>query len=211
MKRITLCGSTRFKREFEAINKQLTLEGNVVYSVSCFGHADKIDFKPEQKELLDRVHKMKIDNSDGIFVLDVDGYIGDSTRSEIEYASTTGKFVKYLSDFPDLKWISDAAMVSGIPASPSEDKGGECPSCGAAWNTKLHNSCACGASIKLPTHPSPAPVPQTPSTGQQRMVGKFPYPDVIEVWNKLSFEEDGYRIMTEDLFTTAIEELTKSK
>lgn len=42
-KRITLCGSTKYKRHFEVINKQLTLEGNVVYSVAFFAHADGIE------------------------------------------------------------------------------------------------------------------------------------------------------------------------
>ena len=110
MKKITLCGSTKFKKEFEAINRRLSLEGNVVYSVAFFGHADKVPLTAKQKKLLDEVHKRKIDNSEGIFVLDVDGYIGESTRSEIEYAERTGKFVKYLSSFPDLKMICDATL-----------------------------------------------------------------------------------------------------
>lgn len=111
-KRITLCGSTKFKREFEAINKQLTLEGNVVYSVAFFGHADKIPLTTEQKKTCDEVHKKKIDNSDGIFVIDVDGYIGESTRSEISHAEATGKFIKYLSDFPDLVMLCDSVTMS---------------------------------------------------------------------------------------------------
>lgn len=111
MKRITLCGSTKFKKEFEALNRQLTLEGNIIYSISCFGHADKIQFSVEQKELLDKVHKAKIDNSDGIFVIDVDGYIGESTRSEITHAEKTGKFVKYLPSFPDLMMLCDSVTM----------------------------------------------------------------------------------------------------
>jgi len=110
MKKITLCGSTKFKREFEAINKQLSLEGHVVYSVAFFGHADKIPLTPEQKTLLDEVHKRKIDNSDGILVVDVDGYIGESTQSEIYYAQNNKKFVKYLSEFPDLKMMCDTLL-----------------------------------------------------------------------------------------------------
>lgn len=111
MKKITLCGSTKFKKEFEAINIQLTLEGNVVYSVASFAHADNIEWTKEQKEILDEVHKRKIDNSEGIFVIDVDGYIGESTQGEIEYAESKGKFVKYLSSFPDLKWLADAMSL----------------------------------------------------------------------------------------------------
>lgn len=110
-KKITLCGSTKYKKAFQVINKQLTLEGNVVYSVAFFGHADNITLTIEQKEILDTVHKKKIDNSDGIFVLDVDGYIGSSTKSEIAHAKITGKFVKYLSNFPDLMMLVDYATI----------------------------------------------------------------------------------------------------
>lgn len=113
-KRITLCGSTKFKREFEAINRQLSLEGHVVYSVAFFGHADNVPLTPEQKAQLDLVHKMKIDNSDGIFVIDVDAYIGESTRSEIEYAEMQGKFVRYLHEFPDLVTICDYATMKKV-------------------------------------------------------------------------------------------------
>lgn len=112
MKRITLCGSTKFKREFEAINKQLSLEGNVVYSVAFFAHYDKIELSEAQKTLLDLIHYRKIDNSDGVFVINVDGYIGQSTANEIAYAESTGKFVKYLSDFPDLITMCDSITMS---------------------------------------------------------------------------------------------------
>jgi hypothetical protein len=47
-------------------------------------------------ELFDELHKRKIDLADEVMVLNVGGYIGDSTRSEIEYAVKTGKTVKYL-------------------------------------------------------------------------------------------------------------------
>lgn len=107
MKKVTLCGSTKFKTEFEAINKQLTLEGHVIYSVAFFAHHDKINLSEFEKKTLDEIHLKKIDNSDGIFVVNVDGYIGESTRNEIAYAESTGKFVKYLSDFPDLIMLCD--------------------------------------------------------------------------------------------------------
>ena len=99
---ITLCGSTKFKDEFLAQQKRLTLEGNIVISVGLFGHADgdyKTVITDEIKEMLDDIHKRKIDMSDAIFVIDVDGYIGSSTRSEIEYAKSTGKEVMYLSEY----------------------------------------------------------------------------------------------------------------
>ena len=94
---ITLCGSTRFKDEFMQAQKQLTLEGNIVISVGLFGHSgDDEVWLDGTKEMLDDMHKRKIDIADEIFVINVGGYIGSSTRSEIEYAHNTGKIVRYL-------------------------------------------------------------------------------------------------------------------
>jgi hypothetical protein len=94
---ITLCGSTRFKDEFISEQKRLTLEGNIVISVGLFGHSGDSEVWSEfTKEMLDDMHKRKIDLADEIFVINVCGYIGSSTRSEIEYAIKTGKSVKYL-------------------------------------------------------------------------------------------------------------------
>lgn len=94
---ITLCGSTRFKDEFLEVQKRLTLEGNIVISVGLFGHSgDDEVWTPGTKEMLDNMHKRKIDMADGIFVINVGGYIGSSTRSEIEYAQRNGKEVQYL-------------------------------------------------------------------------------------------------------------------
>ena len=67
---ITLCGSTRFKDDFERINKELTLAGHVVISVGCFGHAGDT-FTEEQKVMLDDIHKQKIDMADGIYVINI--------------------------------------------------------------------------------------------------------------------------------------------
>lgn len=100
--RITLCGSTKFKEEFNKVNMWLTLQGFVVYSVAAFGHADAHGFTPEQKALLDEVHKLKIDNSDAIFVIDVDRYIGDSTKSEIEYAKSKRMMIDYYHQYKQL-------------------------------------------------------------------------------------------------------------
>lgn len=101
---ITLCGSTRFKEQFLAVQKQLTLEGNIVISVGLFGHSGDNEVWENMdegtltrtKEMLDDMHKSKIDMADEIFVINVGGYIGDSTRSEIEYAIKHGKRVNYL-------------------------------------------------------------------------------------------------------------------
>lgn len=101
---ITLCGSTRFKDAFMEAQKRLTLEGNIVISVGLFGHSgdeevwDGMDegTLSKTKEMLDDMHKRKIDMADEIYVINVGGYIGDSTKSEVKYAKATGKPVKYL-------------------------------------------------------------------------------------------------------------------
>ena len=94
---ITLCGSTRFRDAFLEAQKQLTLEGNIVISVGLFGHAgDEEVWTPGTKDMLDDMHKRKIDMADEIYVINVGGYIGESTRSEIAYARANGKAVRYL-------------------------------------------------------------------------------------------------------------------
>jgi len=103
---ITLCGSTRFKDEFMEANKKLTLEGNIVISVGLFGHSGDNEVwenmdegtLTKTKKMLDDIHKRKIDMADEIFVINVGGYIGDSTRSEIDYALKRGKIVRYLEN-----------------------------------------------------------------------------------------------------------------
>ena len=96
---ITLCGSTRFKEEFLKQQKRLTLEGNIVISVGLFGHSgDDEVWKEGTKEMLDDMHKRKIDMADEIFVINVNGYIGSSTKSEIEYAIAHNKKVSYLEE-----------------------------------------------------------------------------------------------------------------
>ena len=94
---ITLCGSTRFKEEFLEAQKRLTLEGNIVISVGLFGHSgDDVVWTEGVKDMLDRQHLAKIDLADEIFVINVGGYIGDSTRREIAYAEFKGKTISYL-------------------------------------------------------------------------------------------------------------------
>lgn len=94
---ITLCGSTRFKDTFAEPQKRLTLEENIVISVGLFGHsADDEVWNEGTKEMLDDMHKKKIDMANEIVVINVGGYIGFSTRFEIEYAKATNKIVSYL-------------------------------------------------------------------------------------------------------------------
>ena len=94
---VTLCGSTRFKEAFIREQKRLTLEGCIVISVGLFGHSGDDEVWSEgTKEMLDDMHKRKIDMADEIFVINEGGYIGESTRSEIAYAKQHGKGVTYL-------------------------------------------------------------------------------------------------------------------
>ena len=84
--------------------KRLTLEGNIVISVGLFGHSgdeevwDGMDegTLSKTKEMLDDMHKRKIDMADSIYVVNVGGYIGESTKSEIDYAKKHGKSISYL-------------------------------------------------------------------------------------------------------------------
>jgi hypothetical protein len=99
---VCLCGSTRFYDAFQKANYELTMQGKIVLSVGFYphsqvqAHGQAIGCTDEQKVALDELHKRKIDLADRVFVLNVGGYIGDSTRSEIEYATAHGKPIGYL-------------------------------------------------------------------------------------------------------------------
>jgi len=96
---ITLCGSTKFKTEFMQAQKELTLQGNIVISVGMFGHSgDDEVWQEGTKEMLDDMHKRKIDMANEIYVINKNGYIGSSTKSEITYAKSAGKTVRYLEE-----------------------------------------------------------------------------------------------------------------
>ena len=121
---ITLCGSTRFKEEFLEAQKRLTLEGNVVISVGLFGHSgDDVVWTDGVKDMLDRQHLAKIDLADEIFVINVGGYIGDSTRREIAYAEFKGKSITFLEscrkpsiydNYAALGELHDAGRISDV-------------------------------------------------------------------------------------------------
>ena len=129
---VTLCGSTRFKEEYQLAYFQETMAGKIVLSVGCFGHSDGIELTEDRKSMLDELHLRKIDISDEILVIDVlvnicdkcktiwpitvEGvalhmltcrcggqvgkvrYIGQSTRNEINYATSKGKVVRDYTD-----------------------------------------------------------------------------------------------------------------
>jgi hypothetical protein len=113
---ITLCGSSRFKDEFNEANARLTMEGNLVISLGVFGHTDLPDHHwttggNADKLMLDELHKHKIDLADEILVINVGGYIGESTRGEIAYARSRGKAISYLEPVTSkVIWILTAAQ-----------------------------------------------------------------------------------------------------
>lgn len=118
---ITLCGSTRFKDEFQRLQKELTLQGNIVISVGLFGHSGDDEVWDEGvKEMLDDMHLAKIDMADEIFVINVGGYIGESTKREIAYAKACGKKVRSLVPIPDDAY-SDKAILKVMIDSKVRD------------------------------------------------------------------------------------------
>ena len=100
---VCLCGSTRFSQAFRDANLRETLAGKIVLSIGCdmrsdtqlFGHMPEKEIT-QIKKRLDELHLRKIDLADEVLVLNVSGYIGESTNNEIVYATSKGKYVRYL-------------------------------------------------------------------------------------------------------------------
>ena len=95
---VCLCGSTKFKKEFIDANFRETMSGNIVLTVGWFSHADEKIFYPTEKEKkkLDELHFRKIDLANEILILNVGGYIGESTNNELQYATQQGKRIRFL-------------------------------------------------------------------------------------------------------------------
>ena len=104
---VCLCGSTRFYSTFQEANFRETMAGRAVFSVGFYpqgpegAHGEDVGITPEQKEFLDELHKRKIEIADEILVLNVNGYIGSSTSSEIEHARSLGKIIRYWEEEAD--------------------------------------------------------------------------------------------------------------
>ncbi len=99
MKKITICGSLKFQREMMEIALQLELEGNCVFTPVFSINGNKDDFTEEQFEILKKMHQEKIKLSDAILVVNVNNYIGSSTKREIEFAQSLNKEVMYYTHF----------------------------------------------------------------------------------------------------------------
>jgi hypothetical protein len=116
---ITLCGSTKFKREYERVQEALTLQGHIVISVGLFGHQKAIELEKSTKEMLDEMHLRKIDMADEIYVVDAGGYIGESTDREVKYAGERGKAIRFYSCDPQ---FAEPLPMSMYDAAPTESK-----------------------------------------------------------------------------------------
>jgi hypothetical protein len=98
---VCLCGSTRFMDTFFEEGWRLTLEGKIVLSVGVCKHAEHHGAEalgPNVVETLDELHLRKIDMADEVHILNVGGYIGESTRNELEYAKAHGKRITFLEE-----------------------------------------------------------------------------------------------------------------
>jgi hypothetical protein len=118
---VCVCGSTRFHDQFQQANYDLTMAGKIVLTVGFYPHAphahgEGVGATAAEKLALDDLHKRKIDLADRVLVLNVGGYIGDSTRSEIEYAASVGVPVDYLEEEPSTaaRGREGAARTGGI-------------------------------------------------------------------------------------------------
>lgn len=98
---VCICGSTRFKKETLEMAEKLSIEGHVILMVNCWNHADAFHEPQNEKDkavkaMLDDMHLQKIRMSDYVLVMNIGGYIGKSTKAEIEYAKKIGKPIKWI-------------------------------------------------------------------------------------------------------------------
>jgi len=99
---VCLCGSTRFSEAFQAANLSETLEGNIVLSIGCDMRSDAaLGLPADTKAKLDDLHLRKIDLADEVLILNVGGYMGESTKREFAYARERGKTVRFLEPQPE--------------------------------------------------------------------------------------------------------------
>lgn len=122
---VCLCGSTRFAQAFADANLFETLSGRIVLSIGCNTKSDDDLVKAGfviNKEALDTLHLHKIDLCDEVLVLNVNDYVGDSTRREVEYAKRLGKVIRWLE--PHMEAVSQLGCptwIDGTPAVPWVD------------------------------------------------------------------------------------------
>ena len=108
-KKVCLCGSSRFYKEYQEAEYSETMKGHIYLSIGFYPHAsdeihgEGVGHNSSEKVWLDELHKRKIDLADEVLVLNVGGYIGDSTRSEVAYAERAGKPIRWLEPSANVK------------------------------------------------------------------------------------------------------------
>lgn len=116
--KICLIGSTRFIDRFNELNRLLTLQGHLVYSVATVSTAANGELPDEDKEILDLVHLRKIQESDVVVVIGAleDGsyYLGKSTRRELRWAMMNEKEV-----ILEKAWTYSKEKVTSVEEAPS--------------------------------------------------------------------------------------------
>jgi hypothetical protein len=114
---VVICGSTRFRAEIEAANRELTLAGHIVLAPGVFGHAGD-EVTNVQKIALDVLHLEKIRLASAVYVVNPGGYVGESTRAEIRYAEQLGKPVSYLA----VTAPEAAPVLRSVPDAPGDSE-----------------------------------------------------------------------------------------
>jgi len=105
---VTLCGSTRFREHFDALNEMFSMNGDLVFSCGVWDGS----MSSEIRDMLNSVHKEKIRLSDVVFVINVGGYISESVKSDIKYAKKLGKEINYLEKLEDHKVECDKCNLT---------------------------------------------------------------------------------------------------
>ena len=114
---VVIIGSTRFKQHHLGYAQKLTLQGKIALTSGFYHHVDNFPITTQQKEMIDRLMLARIDLSDEVLVVNINGYIGESTGRAIKYAHETNKRVTFVEDpsGPFASWGSDAAAEVGRP------------------------------------------------------------------------------------------------
>ena len=144
-----LCGSTRFGDAFAKANLEETLAGRIVLTVGCVTSSDAelgIERSPELKAMLDELHMRKIDMADEVLILNVDGYIGESTWRELCYALGHLKRVRFLDRAAGLKTmertLAEARTLAGVTSRATcSAVAVPTPECGKLWGDSSTNPC----------------------------------------------------------------------
>lgn len=113
---ICICGSTRHKEKIQEVQRELTLKGYIVLGMHLFSQSEGIELTKDQIDMLKEQHKLKIDLCDSIYVVNPDGYVGESTKEELKYAISKGKKIMSLEPLEIL-----SSMVFIREYDPDED------------------------------------------------------------------------------------------